>query len=242
MNHTKVSRVVDCLRARGIDVWFDDTHMRGNIMSAMCNGIDSSDVILVFVTNNYIHKVECGEQSDNVRREFMYAADKYPGKLLAIRFEEALPAKWSGPVGMIIGSHMYTDMVTIDNRSIDGLLTAIRRETGTVMWKNGVRKALTVGSVVKHRTPPLPPPSKQATVQAALPASPPLAVRGSAAAAKFRERVALLLDVMGSSTRDGEHTGEALDRVLLSVVGTPVTPEIPFYEKLQMAEQQLGLL
>ena len=56
--HARVRNVVARLRDRGVEVWFDETHMRGNLMDAMCRGIDGCDVVLVFVTCQYLAKAE----------------------------------------------------------------------------------------------------------------------------------------------------------------------------------------
>ena len=56
-DHCKVRQVATKLRGYGIKVWFDETHMKGNIFDSMCRGIDACDVVLVFVTRDYIRKV-----------------------------------------------------------------------------------------------------------------------------------------------------------------------------------------
>ena len=109
--HRRVGKVVELLRDRGIEVWFDETHMKGNILDAMCEGIDSSDHVLCFITQAYIAKVQTGGDADNVRREFMYAQHKgKSGHIIPIRFDPHLPSSWGGPVGMCLGSHLYVDM------------------------------------------------------------------------------------------------------------------------------------
>jgi hypothetical protein len=83
----------------------------GNILDAMTRGIDQSDTIIVFVTNNYLAKVASGKDEDNVRREFMYAQEtRGASRMIAVRFDPALPVKWKGPVGMVLGSNLYVDM------------------------------------------------------------------------------------------------------------------------------------
>jgi hypothetical protein len=138
--HARVARVVEALRARRVDVWFDETHMRGNILDAMCAGIDKADVVLVFVTENYLRKAASGDARDNVRREFMYAAAHAAARLLPVRFETTLPRTWPGPVGMVLGAHLYIDLAPrVDATALDTLLhacgrtalDALRRDEGT---------------------------------------------------------------------------------------------------------------
>lgn len=128
--HARVRAVVHLLRSRALlDVWFDETHMHGNLLDAMCRGIDESDVVLVFVTCQYVAKAESGNDADNVRREFMYAAQQRR-PMIPVRFDANLPARWSGPVGMMLGSHMYTDLsqttaTNVPARAFDALVQAI---------------------------------------------------------------------------------------------------------------------
>jgi len=145
--HTRVARVVEALRARRVDVWFDETHLRGNVLDAMCAGIDKADVVLVFVTDNYLRKAASGDARDNVRREFMYAAAHAAARLLPVRFDTALPRTWPGPVGMVLGAHLYVDLaLRVDATAVDTLvracgrtaLDALRRDEGT---KTRVRPA-----------------------------------------------------------------------------------------------------
>ena len=223
-NHERVAAVVKLLKRRGIGVWFDETHMKGNILDAMCSGIDSSDVVLVFVTQNYLDKVERGKATDNVKLEFMYAKDK-PNKMLAIRFENTLPSKWNGPVGMVLGSHLYTDLSITNNRSIDALVTAIQNTTQSTLWKHAARKGIVAQAI--RRVPP-----RQL----------PLATQQIIGARDIRARVHLALNVMGDCIRTDEHTGAALDRILLSIAGAECTAlAMPFHKKIAFVEEQLGI-
>lgn len=139
-NHAAVKAVVQELRARGIDVWFDDTHMKGNVLDAMTAGIDASDIVLVFVTRNYVSKVKSTD-TDNVRREFMYAAQQ-PHKLVAVRFDAELPHRWDGPVGMVLGCQLYTDLSTVTPRAMDALVSTItaKRAVTPRRTSSGMRK------------------------------------------------------------------------------------------------------
>lgn len=243
-NHAKVAEVVAALRREGIEVWFDADDMKGNILDAMCDGINTSDVVLVFVTRKYIAKVESGSDSDNVRREFMYAA-RQPQKLLPVRFEEELPAKWSGPVGMLLGMQLYVDAVQVTPHTTDALVQAIRckrQQTAPAAWNlvldathNAVKLAPTplvlphTGGVhpsrcplYKRRAPSLP--SR----------SPP--------SAPLKDRVDQALRVMGDAIRDREHTRDVTDRLLRSLMGSNTELlHAPIHLKVAAIEQQLGL-
>ena len=110
-NHQRVLRVYKALKAKGIKCWFDETEMEGRIQQKMSEGIDSSRVVLVFVTKRYIDKV-AGKgalgDGDNCLYEFDYANQKKPGKRIAVVMEERCSNSnnWYGPVGGL-GSKLY---------------------------------------------------------------------------------------------------------------------------------------
>lgn len=251
-NHARVRTVVDGLRTRGIDVWFDESHMKGNILDAMCRGIDKSDVVLVFVTANYLAKVESGDERDNVRREFMYAKNR-PEKLVPIRFDASLPSVWSGPVGMVLGSHLYTDLAMPTERGLDALVRTIQRHSGATLWKHAVRairpptavtrrggstpRGAVVVSTHDDGTPPRRPPRAPAPRSAA-PLAAPLA--SPRTPSTMRERIRRAAEHLGQTLRDGEHTHSLLDRMVVSLVGK-VHEDMPFCGKLLLVEEHLGL-
>ena len=213
-NHARVARVVEGLRARGIDVWFDDTHMRGNVLDAMCRGIDTADVVVVFVTRNYLAKVERGDESDNVRREFMYAKDR-PHKLVAVRFDAGLPRKWSGPVGMVLGSHLYIDLTEVSEKRLDELARAVRHRTPHTLWKCAVHKV-----------------RKAAISAQALPRR---------RAAPVRDRVSRAYEVLGDELDADEHVGRAVDRLVRTLSGSLALEGRALHEKLLLVERELGI-
>ena len=125
LNHKRVAKVVSLLRERaGLNVWFDETHMRGNVLDSMCRGIDESDCVLVFVTAAYVDKVQRGSNNDNVRREFMYASSVKADSMIAIRFDAHLGSRWQGPVGMVLGSQFYIDL-SRDELITDAAITSL---------------------------------------------------------------------------------------------------------------------
>lgn len=189
-NHRRVRKVVDLLQARGVRIWFDEKDMRGNILSAMCRGIDAADVVVVFVTRAYIDKVENGEDTDNARREFMYAA-RTPGKLLAVRFDSDLPKTWSGPVGMVLGSQLYCNMAgDATNDKIEELIRMMSA------------KAVATNNPVVH---------KQDHVS--------MMIEGTACM-PVKKRVQRLVDMYGSLDATTKlHTKDIVDHLFVSIVG-----------------------
>ena len=51
------------LREQGITTWFDEEQMRGNVITKMSEGIDSSQCVVVFIINkkyfffNYLNQI-----------------------------------------------------------------------------------------------------------------------------------------------------------------------------------------
>ena len=211
VNHSRVARVVGELRHRNLAVWFDETHMRGNILDAMCRGIDSADVVLVFLTSNYMKKVESGNDSDNVRREFMYAANT-PDKFLCVKFESSIRTPWTGPVRMFLGSQFYVDMTGMSR--IDALVDAIRRKSPRMMWKTAVQRTRHVPATQLKCAPP-----RQGPV---------------------RGRVQKICEQTGTPTDDGLHLCKLVDRLHVSLVGT-VDASTPLITKIESMEKQLGI-
>lgn len=115
-NHERVRRVNDKLKASGLKTWFDAEKLTGNIPLQMSRGIDSSDVVVVFITEEYMRKVN-GDQDDNCKREFQYSVlSKSTQKIIAVVMEASMRSTnaWRGVVGMELGNSLYIDMSTDD--------------------------------------------------------------------------------------------------------------------------------
>lgn len=127
--HARVKRVVEALRqAPGVDVWFDEDDMRGDIIDDMTKGIDVSDCMIVFVTSAYMKKAASGDRRDNVRLEFSYAASTMGAhRFIAVRFDPDLPRRWTGSVGAALGNALYVDMSFLAaSEALDGPQDAAR--------------------------------------------------------------------------------------------------------------------
>lgn len=212
-NHARVAKVVGELRRRNFAVWFDETHMRGNILDAMCSGINSADVVLVFLTNNYMKKVESGNDSDNVRREFMYASST-PDKFLCVKFDSTLRTPWTGPVSMLLGSQLYVDLSEITSSHVDTLVDSIRRKSPRIMWKTAVQRTRHVPALHRKR----------------------IAARQDS----LRDRVQRICDQTGTLAKEDVHLCKLVDRLHVSLVGT-VDASTPLIMKVESMETQLGI-
>lgn len=249
-NHRRVADVVARLQSRGVTVWFDENDMKGNILSAMCRGIDTSSVVLVFVTRAYMDKVEFGDEVDNVRREFMYAA-RTPEKLLPVRFDPDLPKKWSGPVGMVLGSHLYCDLAgDITDAKVDDLVKRIAAHTPAVdatpvsgVTKSPSRSSHVLWREVAARTSgrclaPIPAATQTRTSSTREEGGEAALQVVGTSYLTIKKRVQRLVDIYGSVDPSSMHTREIVDRLYDSVVGSAMK-DMGILEKIWCIEQQL---
>ena len=72
-NHQKIKKINEMiLKTNLIDTWFDENDMKDHIVKSMCDGIDNSDLVIIFITRSYIDK--CNKvENDNCKIEFDYA-------------------------------------------------------------------------------------------------------------------------------------------------------------------------
>jgi hypothetical protein len=123
-NHRRVVQVAQALKARGLPVWIDEDEMTGDIVEQMCNGIENSNAILVFITERYVSKVGGSNAKDNCKLEFKYAARMTsPEVMIPVVMEERMcdSHSWSGPVGFTLGGTLYVKMWEDDDMEGAGL-------------------------------------------------------------------------------------------------------------------------
>ncbi len=72
-NHERVKLANEALKLRGIVTWFDGDRMAGNLLDTMADGIEKSDMVVVFLTAAYMEKVGGSKAADNCRIEFSHA-------------------------------------------------------------------------------------------------------------------------------------------------------------------------
>jgi hypothetical protein len=111
--HGRVKQLNTLLKQKGCHTWFDEQgDMKGDTMHAMTTGIDESDVILVFITRDYIEKCK-KKTNDNCKLEFQYAYNrKGATNMIPVVMENDVlnPATWDGPVGAALGTKLYVDL------------------------------------------------------------------------------------------------------------------------------------
>ena len=120
-NHEIVSRVNRELQSYGLKTWFDEERMIGSIQKIMADGIEQSDVAVVFITKTYIEKVNQGDTRDNCCYEFGLANRRLGSTfMIPVCMEKRLqnPNLWTGIVGGCLGGSLYVDMTEHLNESV----------------------------------------------------------------------------------------------------------------------------
>lgn len=120
-NHEIVSKINKELQSYGVKTWFDEERMIGTIKKTMADGIEQSAVVVVFITQTYIDKVNQGNSQDNCYYEFGLA-DRRLGSshMIPVCMEKRLqdPNTWTGIVGGSLGGNLYVDMTDHSNNAI----------------------------------------------------------------------------------------------------------------------------
>jgi hypothetical protein len=112
-NHHRVRKINRILKARGFSTWMDADRMSGDPVAAMTFGIDASDIVLAFVTRNYVTKVAgLGPrgQGDSCLAEFNYSLNRRGvERMIAVVMEPRCEdiGQWQGAVGFKLGNSMY---------------------------------------------------------------------------------------------------------------------------------------
>ena len=112
-NHHFVSKINDELVKRGLNTWFDEDKIEGNIRYKMAQGIDNTKCIVVFITKEYRDKVNGTDMRDNAKYEFTYAVNQHGSQyMVPVIMEPEMKEihKWKGELGAALGSILYVDL------------------------------------------------------------------------------------------------------------------------------------
>ena len=120
--HDRVVNIAKSLKSKGWNIWIDEENMKNNIDAAMAEGIENSDVVLVFLTEMYIKKVNNAAKNprlrDNCLKEWTYA-NVLNKLIIPIVFEPSLLNIMNWPSGIIqlyLGSTLYIDCIYNDSK------------------------------------------------------------------------------------------------------------------------------
>jgi hypothetical protein len=117
-NHARVSRANDRLKQLGVVTWFDADRMTGHIRDKMAEGIANTSTVVVFVTQNYMTKVNGLDLADNCKFELDYAFRVHGStKIIPVVMEPRMcnTATWSRGAGSaLLCGMLYVDMTSDD--------------------------------------------------------------------------------------------------------------------------------
>jgi hypothetical protein len=116
-NHARVARVNKLLQAAGFIVWFDEERMMGSVRKLMSEGIDNTLAMIIFITRDYVSKVNGDDDRDNCRYEFTYGVEKLgPQNMVPVVMESRMRDNktWTGEFGAALRTKLYVDMVEDD--------------------------------------------------------------------------------------------------------------------------------
>jgi serine/threonine protein kinase len=109
-NHLRVKEVNLKLRDHGFSTWLDEEQLRSStlISQQLYHAIDQSSIVVIFITKEYMNKVNSDNRNDYCWLEF-YTAKKLNKKIIGVLMEPEIadPRTWVGEFGVILGSCLY---------------------------------------------------------------------------------------------------------------------------------------
>jgi hypothetical protein len=133
-NHERVDRACHALEAAGLRTWFDAKEMHGEINAKMAEGVDASEVIVVFITKRYCEKVGgkgSNRSDDNCKFEYDLALlKKGVGRMVPVVMERRCrnPKLWSSAVSGKLGPKIHVDMTSDDGEAFAKAITHLISE------------------------------------------------------------------------------------------------------------------
>ena len=101
-NHARVSEINTMLTDAGYVTWFDSERMIGDVLEKMADGIDNTQVVLVFITRRYMEKLRTPAGiHDNCKTEFKYAIRRHTeAKVIPVIMDPSMKDSnaWLGPL------------------------------------------------------------------------------------------------------------------------------------------------
>ena len=137
-NHLKVKRINDALKTRGVIPWFDEERMSGDTRLKMVEGIENSDVIVVFITEAYRNKINQGDSRDNCRFEFKHAFEQKGAEfMIPVVMESGMrnARDWTGLLGAALSAHLYIDFSSAftDDATFDAKVNELVSSIGALL-------------------------------------------------------------------------------------------------------------
>jgi hypothetical protein len=163
-NHARVSLINTALKARGLKTWFDEDRMEGKLKQKMLDGIDSSAVVITFVTDRYMAKIagkgDAGDK-DNCMFEYEHATrTKGAGKIVVIVNEKRCQQanEWYGALAEVAGNLHYNfisddQLENVADQIYDRVISIMNGCNVTTLLKNlGINEVTSSRIVVPANT------------------------------------------------------------------------------------------
>jgi hypothetical protein len=112
-NHYLVAKINNELIKRGLNTWFDENKIEGNIRFKMAEGIDNTKCVVVFITKEYRDKVNGLDMKDNSKYEFTFAMNQHGSQyMIPVILDSSMKdtSKWKGELGAGLGTMLYIDL------------------------------------------------------------------------------------------------------------------------------------
>ena len=111
--HNKVLSISRLLKQRGVSVWVDENQLRGNIVNGICEGIESSRKVVVFLTNRYMTRLESPDNNCTMELKFAVREKKLKNVIAVVLDAELLDYKnWTRLARFYFAEHVYIDFTT----------------------------------------------------------------------------------------------------------------------------------
>jgi WD40 repeat protein len=156
VNHDRVAAINKELKSLGFVTWFDSERMTGEVVYQMANGINHTSVVIVFITQRYMNKVNGPDANDNCRKEFNFAVQKKSStKMIPVVMEPRMKnirGSWDGVVQLELGNILYVDFSN-DN----DFQSAIQQLKAEILSRTNPLWVLRSTPLPEITTPPPPP-------------------------------------------------------------------------------------
>ena len=149
-NHERVATINRALKERGLNTWFDEDRLCGDINIQMADGIDRSRAVVIFITHAYMVKVN-GDgpngENDNAKFEFDLALlKKGVQRMVPIVMDPEVKdtKNWTGVVAGKFGTRLYIDCSEDDlSKGIDEVSDKIIKMLGNANEQSEQNQAQT---------------------------------------------------------------------------------------------------
>jgi hypothetical protein len=134
-NHARVRKIQQLLHEKQVVCWLDEDHLFGNVFEKTKRAVNNSTCVVVFITANYIKKVNGKHSHDNCKLEYNCATHRRGAeKMIPVVMEPEMrnPDSWIGPVGYRLGGLEYVDCSSDDNleEMVEILYQEIKKRVG----------------------------------------------------------------------------------------------------------------